>query len=374
MTSESDIPKPYTPAKKSPTKKRGSPTKIQLSETFMHNTIINDIYQYSILSTPHDSEIPALGPREVSACGTHGIGVLAGRSGELIYLDNKPYQVKVDEGGYVTVNQALKIDNVPLTFFMGVQFEPEVGAERKKMDMQILEEIFKDHKHEFFSFQITGAFDNVKLRVIGAPTQPAPYSFALMDMAERANQGHIDTEKTKGTIFGFCAPEWAKDLCFTGVMCWFVGSAKYKTKSAERQKQPCVGNVADFKSGDVKVEWAAARKWHLQTNDGKKFGSVRAEIEAEAGQEDVVVISSDEESSSDEDWYSGDDDVKMIGAEGEDTVREMEIMEKEVMEKEVMEKEVMEKEVMEKEVMEKEVMEKEVMEKEVTDDEEKCFL
>jgi alpha-acetolactate decarboxylase len=301
-----------------------------LSDNFMFNVNTldneNDIYQYSILSAPHGTSIPTLDIHSLSTCGDHGIGVLSGNYGELLYIKNQPTQIQVDEGGYVTINSGARITEVPLTFFMGVRFRPQIVAMKEVKGVQDLEALFRGNngnlEEAFTSFKITGEFDNVIFRITGAATHPAPFSLTLADMAKRASkktQGHISNEKTQGTIFGFCAPAWANDLCFNGIMCWFRGTPKIvkkHSKSAGLPRPPWVGHVADFKSkGALKVEWAVARKWNLQTNDGKRYSAVRPGTEEqpgrlgvkEKGEAEVVVIdSSDEEESESEDT---DDDT-----------------------------------------------------------------
>jgi alpha-acetolactate decarboxylase len=320
---------------------------VSLSGNFMRNedtvTNDNDIFQYSILSVPRGSAIQTLDVHILSACGDHGIGVLSGNHGEVLYIKNQSSQIQVDEGGYVTIRTGARIPKVPLTFFMGVRFKPQIVAMKEGMNVAKLEALFHGNSgammDAFTSFKITGAFDIVTLRVIGAATQPAPFSLTLEDMAERASKrkdGHIDIEKTKGTIFGFCAPTWAKDVCFTGVMCWFRGIPKIVNKQSKASgvpRPPWVGHVADFKTrGFAKVEWAVAQKWNLQTNDGGRYSAVRPGAEKEVPQSSfdpanvVVINSSDEDESSsednDEDMDSDSSGESNDGGEDEDFASE----------------------------------------------------
>jgi alpha-acetolactate decarboxylase len=283
-----------------------------LPDHFMLNTVTNDIYQYSNLSVPHGLAIPGLTVQQIGKCGDHGIGVFEGREGELVYINSKPIQVVADEGGYVNVTVPLKICATPITFFTGVDFVPQITAMKEGMNVAKLEQLFRGSdegalKEAFTTFKIHGVFENVSLRITGAATQPEPFSYTLLDMAKRisadGSKGHIDTGAITGTIFGFYAPEWAKDLCWSGIKCWFDAPPKnigQKSRGEGYVRARSTGHVADFKTKNaVKVEWAVARKWHWQTNDGKCFGAVRPGTENE--KKAIILLSSDEEEDSDSD-------------------------------------------------------------------------
>jgi alpha-acetolactate decarboxylase len=305
------------PVNQPSTKKSSHMPKEMLPDHFMHNIIANDIYQYSILSVPHGPAIPGLTVEQISKCGDHGIGIFEGREGELIYIGGKPFQVAVDEGGYVNVILLPKICATPITFFMGVDFEPQIVALKEGMNVTRLGQLFRGRdegtlKEAFTTFKVHGLFENVSLRVTGAATQPEPFSYTLLNMAKRipvnGNKGHVDTESITGTIFGFCAPEWAKELCWSGIKCWFDAPPKSvgeKSRGEGYVRKRWTGHVAEFKTkGAVRVEWAVAQKWHWQTNDGKCFGAARPDMEDP--KEVVVFSSSDEDVDSDEEIGSED--------------------------------------------------------------------
>jgi hypothetical protein len=103
-----EMPDMYKPAKMPPVKTRShhKSTSVPqtplapspLADTFMRNTVTNDIYQYSTLG--HGPAIPAqLNVHTLAACGTHGFGIFEGNHGELVFIDNK---VSLQKRNYLT--------------------------------------------------------------------------------------------------------------------------------------------------------------------------------------------------------------------------------------------------------------------------------
>ena len=185
-----------------------------LSESFstMAKSIPNDIFQFSLL-TAFSGGLKDGGPPVgfLMNHGTHGIGVFEDDESDMVALDSAYYSF--DEDGEAT--EAEEEDQLP--FVMVTIFQPPQSQRVKTpkgTTSKKVKEVFERSKNTPMSFKISGKFGYISTK----------------------QQTYWDV---KGTIFGFCIPNWQGHISGEGLQSCFLAEDKSKG-----------GRVNDFETGE----------------------------------------------------------------------------------------------------------------------------
>ena len=204
----------------------------------MAKSIPNDIFQFSLL-TAFNGGLKDGGPPVgfLMNHGTHGLGVFEDEENDMVAVDSAFYAI--DEDGEIT--RAEKDDQMPfvmVTIFQPSQkVKPPKGTSSKKV-----KEVFERSKNTPMSFRLTGKFGYISTK----------------------QQTYWDV---KGTIFGFCIPNWQGHISGEGLQSCFL--AEDRTKG---------GRVSDFETGEgALLEWAKCGRLHLGFPQDDEFEQLRLE-------------------------------------------------------------------------------------------------
>lgn len=153
--------------------------------------------------------------KQLKRHGDFGLGTFNGLDGEMIAIDGKFYQVKVDGIAY-SVQDSMKTPFSVVTFF-----EPD---ESFTVDARLNYEQLKTYLDEripteniFYAFKMEGVFEYVKTRSVPGQEQPYP---PLVDVVK--HQSVFEFHDVKGTIVGFRAPGFVQGINVPGYHLHFI--------------------------------------------------------------------------------------------------------------------------------------------------------
>jgi alpha-acetolactate decarboxylase len=220
--------------------------------------IPNDIFQFSTtaaLQAGYTGQGPVV--HHLQGYGSFGLGAIAGSNDELIYLDSQPFQVSTSsmkDGDQKHVARSAT-SNSGLAFVMVTRFVPEyevnVGGQLEKGSLL---DVFNSQqgqgaggKNSFIPFKVRGSFAKIKIRRNQALRRQQKLDEILED----------ELVDVKGTVFGFCGPDFFKGVSVTGAHCCFLSD-----KDANGQRQGA--SFVDFvTAGEAEVTWAVTGRYHL---------------------------------------------------------------------------------------------------------------
>ncbi|KAK0363574.1 hypothetical protein LTR91_020363 [Friedmanniomyces endolithicus] len=160
----------------------------------------NHIYQYSLLNALMDgvseTGIPV---SKLLTKGNQGLGTFARMNGELLFLDEKVYQLQA-EGN---VREAGEGDQIPFavtTNFVPQQTRKVTLPSKSALDSTL--QTFAPHaKNLFLTYRITGLFTHLKCRTVRGQT------YVHQPLSELgASQSVEEYHDVRGTIIGFRTP------------------------------------------------------------------------------------------------------------------------------------------------------------------------
>ena len=131
--------------------------------------------------------------------GDFGLGTFNGLDGEMIYLDNQFYQVRVDGLAY-PVEDTTKSPFANITYFEVDQTELLDQTLDFAQLQNYLDSLIIDHT-AYYAIKITGTFTQVKTRSVHHQEEPYPTLSEVI-----ANQVTFDFENIDGTMVGFRFP------------------------------------------------------------------------------------------------------------------------------------------------------------------------
>ncbi|MFH0797193.1 MAG: acetolactate decarboxylase [Candidatus Omnitrophota bacterium] len=168
--------------------------------------------------------------------GDFGIGTFEGLDGEMVVLDEKCYQVKIDGVAY-EVGPSIRIPFAAVTFFEADQ----TNIPGNNLNYQQLTRYLDGSlpsKNLFYAIKIEGTFDYIKTRSVPKQTKPYP---ALSEVVK--NQRTFEFRNVKGTVVGFYCPTYAKGFNTSGYHFHFL---------TEDRKSG--GHLLDCRTKSVKVK------------------------------------------------------------------------------------------------------------------------
>lgn len=227
----------------------------------------NEIYQFSLISALMSglaSPSSSLPVSQLLTRGTFGVGTFASMDGEMVILDSVPYQFHADG----TTHAASPSQLVP--FAMVSHFEPDpklskmVNLESKKALQERIEEMVPGAKNAFVLFKVKGTFDRIKIRAIHRQ------SYSGQPLSELTEKQMIkEFHGVKGTIVGVRSPGWSHGVSVVGVHAHFIDEER---KSG--------GHILELESeGEVGVEVAVCRRFHLELPESEEFGGRELEVD-----------------------------------------------------------------------------------------------
>ena len=165
------------------------------------------VYQVSLLqalvSGYYDGIISV---KKLKDLGDVGIGTFTGADGELIMLANKVYKAKIDGKIEIASNDELIPFCNATAFFVDDRLNVSC---RNIIELKnILKEYKENFKNLFMVIRINGLFKQITVRSL--PKQTKPYK--PLDYIVENEQKIYTYNNIKGTVIGFCAPEFIKDL------------------------------------------------------------------------------------------------------------------------------------------------------------------
>jgi acetolactate decarboxylase len=171
---------------------------------------------------------------ELKKHGDFGMGTLEGLDGEVIVLDGKVFQAKVD-------GNVLPVDDEALTpFAMVTFFSADANLSVENIDsieaLQAILEKTLPSRNLFYAFRIDGTFGYMKTRSV--PKQEKPYRQVVQTVRE--------TNDVRGTMVGFWCPGYARGFNVPGFHFHFI--------SEDRR---IGGHVLDcsLAAGTAQVKW-----------------------------------------------------------------------------------------------------------------------
>jgi acetolactate decarboxylase len=174
------------------------------------------LFQYStidaLLAGDYDGQLTA---GDLKKQGNLGLGTFNALDGEMVVLDGKVYQVKVDG----KVSLAPDIDKIP--FAVVTQFTPKKCTTLKKAanlkELTVLLDQALPTKNIFYAIKIEGRFPRVVARSVPRQTRPYP---PLAKAVEK--QAVFTFTNVEGTILGFRCPVYVKGVNVPGYHLHFL--------------------------------------------------------------------------------------------------------------------------------------------------------
>lgn len=220
----------------------------------------------ALLEGVYDGEVTF---NELGKHGDFGIGTFNGLDGEMIGLDGKFYQIKVD-------GRAYPVDGVKKTPFAVVTFfdsDKTVVLDKifsfKQLE-QYLDRLLPT-KNIFYAIKIEGVFKYIKTRSVPRQNQPYP---PLVEVVE--NQPIFEFHNTKGTIVGFRCPAYVKGVNVPGYHFHFI-----------TEDRSSGGHLLECRMQDAEAEIDETCEFYMVLSKGEEFLKLDLTKEKEAELERV---------------------------------------------------------------------------------------
>jgi len=172
---------------------------------------------------------------ELRPYGDFGLGTFEALDGEMVELDGKFYQVKLD-GSVYAVPDSIKIPFAAVTFFDNdkvVNFDKQVDLN----GLQSFIDTLLPGVNLFYAVRIDGKFSSMKTRSVPAQIQPYP----LLTDAIKGQQV-LEFKDVEGTMIGFRCPPYVEGVSVPGYHFHFLDKDR---------KQG--GHVLDCTASGVKI-------------------------------------------------------------------------------------------------------------------------
>lgn len=190
---------------------------------------------------------------ELKDYGDFGIGTFAGLDGEMVALDGEFYQIKADGIAY-PVNDDMTTPFACVIFFDADREMPVREGMNYTQFREYLEGSINE-KNIFHAVKIEGSFRYVKTRSV--PGQEKPYP-PLVEVT--ANQPTFEFNDVKGTIVGFCSPEYLEGLNVPGYHLHFI-----------TEDRTAGGHVLEFVVKDAKLTVDYTSELHIILPNTEEF-------------------------------------------------------------------------------------------------------
>lgn len=197
--------------------------------------------------------------------GNFGLGTFQALDGEMVAVDGKFYQVKVD-GRVYPVAPTQKTPFCEVVFFKAEQTlnlsEP--------LDLKGLEQYLSERlpsRNYPYAVKITGAFSYIKTRSVPRQVQPYP---PLLEVVKR--QQVFEFRDVEGVVVGFYHPQYLAGINVAGYHCHFL--------TADRRAG---GHLLDCRTTKAKVELQRLDHVQLRLPQNRAFS--RTDLSGDKKQE-----------------------------------------------------------------------------------------
>lgn len=218
----------------------------------------NHIYQFSLLNALMDGvSETGITVSKLSQKGNQGLGTFARMNGELLFLDNKVYQLQA-EGN---IREAGPGDQIP--FAISKQFEAQKTQDVKLASKESIDKAlnaFNDHaKNLFMTYRIHGHFEYLKCRTVrGQSYEGEP----LSELGKK--QSVEEYSNVSGTIIGFRTPANWQGFGVAGEHLHFINDEK-----------TAGGHVLEAKGKTVQMQMAVASNVHMELPTSEDFNAAK---------------------------------------------------------------------------------------------------
>lgn len=193
---------------------------------------------------------------ELKKHGNLGLGTFDALEGEMIVLDGRIYQARVDGAVYRMPNEATT------PFAAVVQFDADQAALLKgPLANQALKnqiDRMAPNKNLFVAFRVDGKFPSMKVRSV--PKQNKPYQPLSEVVKEQTVFNYTDVT---GTVLGFRSPAFVKGIGVPGYHLHFI--------SKDRK---IGGHVLDLTLSNAALQVDTCNQFFMTLPDRKDFGHV----------------------------------------------------------------------------------------------------
>ncbi len=214
----------------------------------------NCLFQYStiqaLMGGVYDGDLTFGG---LSKHGDFGIGTFNALDGEMIGVDGKFYQVKVDGVAY-PVAETTKTPFANVTFFKPEKAIKINNTVTYKELEKCLGALFPS-ANLIYAIKITGTFPFIKTRSV--PRQQKPYP-RLTDVVKQ--QAVFEFYKVNGVIVGFRTPSFLAGVNVAGYHLHFI-----------TEDRRAGGHVLDFRLGEARIEISRMTEFDLQLPQDAEF-------------------------------------------------------------------------------------------------------
>ena len=191
--------------------------------------------------------------RGLSKHGDFGIGTFNALDGEMIGVDGKFYQVKMDGVAYPVV-ETTKTPFANVTFFKSektIKLDKSVSYKELEKCLGAL----LPSANLIYAIKITGTFPFIKTRSV--PRQQKPYP-RLTDVVKQ--QAVFEFHKVNGVIVGFRTPSFLAGVNVAGYHLHFI-----------TEDRRAGGHVLDFRMGEARIEISQMTEFDLQLPQNAEF-------------------------------------------------------------------------------------------------------
>ncbi len=174
------------------------------------------IYQYSTIDSLllgiYDGDLTV---KELKSHGDFGIGTFNGLNGEMVFLDNEVYQVKVD-GKATPVEDSTRIPFVAaLTFKTDSILKIDSASSLDDLNNKVTKAL--PSENIFFAIRIDGRFNMIRTRSV--PGQQKPYP-PLIEVVKE--QSIFKFTEIEGSLIGIKSPAYVKGIGVPGFHWHFI--------------------------------------------------------------------------------------------------------------------------------------------------------
>lgn len=182
---------------------------------------------------------------ELKTHGDFGVGTFNAVDGEMVFLDDEVYQVRVDGVAYTAEDATLTPFAVVTFFDADITLPVDAPIDCPELQTQI--DSLLPSLDMPYAIKVHGTFASLKTRSVPRQTPPYP---PLLDVV--ANQTEFDLENVSGTMVGFRLPGYVGELNQVGYHFHFV-----------TDDRTTGGHVLECQVQNVEVELDETDQWEV---------------------------------------------------------------------------------------------------------------
>ncbi|MCX6045741.1 MAG: acetolactate decarboxylase [Chloroflexi bacterium] len=192
------------------------PPPVTIAPSAKNDSAITQVSIYSGFQTGlYDGDVTYA---QLAQMGNFGLGTFNSLDGEMVALDGKFYQAKID-GSVQVVDPQMKTPFADVHFFHSQQ-QVQLNESLQNYD-QLKAYLTKQlpSANRPYAFKITATFPTLKIRSVGKQNQPYPL---LQDAV--AQQTVFELQNITGTLVGYSMPDYLSGVSPTGYHFHFISA------------------------------------------------------------------------------------------------------------------------------------------------------